>query len=171
MATLKPVLSTGVMLRALVIILATGTLVWAQASASLLVRDMQGRDYDVDAILASGRPVVLVFWQTWCPSCKKDAPELAHAVADYGSRMQFFGVISGPDVDIDDAEVRRTAREWGHRQPQIRDRDLALARRFEVTGTPLVVVLGPKGRVLYRGYRLPRDWKVYLDAPAAQAAS
>lgn len=128
------------------------------------LEDMDGTQHALDATLASGTPVVLVFWQTWCPSCKKEAPELAAAVARYGDRLRFFGVISGPDDAIDDDEVRRTARAWGYAHPQIRDRDLRLARRFEVTGTPVIVVVSEGGRVLYRGYRLPEDWSPYLGA-------
>ncbi len=153
----------------LVVSLATGAI--ASDGKPLRFEDMDGRPHDADAILASGRPVVFVFWQTWCPSCKKEAPELAHAVERYGDRIQFFGVISGPDEDVDDDNVRKTAGDWGHLQPQIRDRDLALATRFEVTGTPVIVVLGEQARVLYRGYRLPEDWTAFLPATPPPPAS
>ncbi len=138
---------------------------------SFLVTDMEGKQYDVGAILAAGRPVVFVFWQTWCPSCKREAPELADAVDHYGEQLQFFGVVSGPDEDIDDDDVRAVASNWGHRHPQVRDRDLALAKRFEVTGTPVIVVLGNEGRVLYRGYRLPHDWSDYIQQSAPSAGT
>ncbi|MDP6979665.1 MAG: TlpA disulfide reductase family protein [Myxococcota bacterium] len=149
----------------LIVSLATGAI--ASDPATLRFHDMDGQAHDADAMLATGRPVVFVFWQTWCPSCKKEAPELAHAVERYGDRIAFFGVISGPDEDVDDKDVRETANDWGHLQPQIRDRDLALATRFDVTGTPLIVVLGTEARVLYRGYRLPDDWDAFLPAAPA----
>lgn len=153
----------------LVVSLAAGAV--ASETAPLRFQDMDGQPHDADAMLAAGRPVVFVFWQTWCPSCKKEAPELAHAVERYGDRIQFFGVISGPDEDVDDDDVRKTAGDWGHLQPQIRDRDLALATRFEVTGTPVIVVLGEQARVLYRGYRLPEDWTAFLPATPSRPAS
>ena len=139
------------------------------SSEPLLLHDMQGRTHDTDALLAAGRPVVLVFWQTWCPSCKREAPELAHAVERYGATMAFFGVVSGPDDVIDDAKVRRVAEEWGDHHPQIRDRDLSLTHRFKVFGTPVIIVLGREGRELFRGTRLPRDWSVFLETPSDAA--
>ncbi|MBW2292924.1 MAG: TlpA family protein disulfide reductase [Deltaproteobacteria bacterium] len=140
------------------------------SSERLLLLDMDGRTHDADALLAAGQPVVLVFWQTWCPTCKREAPELAHAVEKYGDAMKFFGVVSGPDDVIDDAKVLRVAEEWGHRHPQIRDRDLSLTNRFKVIGTPAIIVLGREGRELYRGHRLPKDWVAFVSAPPAKAA-
>ena len=138
----------------------------APASEPLQLLDMDGRRHDADALIASGHAVVLVFWQTWCSSCKREAPDLARAVEEYGESIRFFGVVSGPDRVIDDEKVRRVAAEWGQRQPQIRDRDLALTKRFDVFGTPVVIVLGPGGRVLYRGFRLPEEWDSFVLAEA-----
>ncbi len=138
--------------------------------APLRFEDMDGNAFDAEAIANDGKPVVFVFWQTWCPSCKKEAPQLTHAVEQFGGRIHFFGVVSGPDGDIDDADVRRTATAWGYSHAQVRDRDLALATRFRVTGTPVIVVVGRGGRVLYRGYRLPEDWSVFLEANSSAEA-
>lgn len=128
----------------------------------LVFEDMGGNQYDANAIVAEGKPVVFVFWQTWCASCKREAPELADAVWRYGKSMQFFGVISGPDEVVDDEKVRRVADEWNHPQPQVRDRDLTLTKHFKVRGTPVIIVLGKGGRELFRGYRLPEDWEAFL---------
>jgi thiol-disulfide isomerase/thioredoxin len=138
-------------------------------SELLVLHDMDGVTHDGDALLAEGTPVVLVFWQTWCPTCKREAPELAHAVKEYGDAMKFFGVVSGPDDVVDDAKVRRVAEAWGHHHPQIRDRDLSLTKRFKVFGTPVIIVLGREGRELFRGHRLPKDWSVFVETRPAEA--
>jgi thiol-disulfide isomerase/thioredoxin len=154
-------------LRLVLILALAGLGVLGASSERLVLLDMDGRTHDADALLAAGRPVVLVFWQTWCPSCKREAPELAHAVKQYGDSIDFFGVISGPDDVVDDTKVLRVAEEWGHRHPQIRDRDLTLTKRFKVVGTPVIIVLGRDAQELFRGYRLPEDWSVFLGPPAA----
>lgn len=149
--------------RMFVCALLVGILAPALAVADpLVIEDMDGATHDADAILAAGKPVVFVFWQTWCSSCKREAPELAEAVEAYEGKIQFFGVISGPDDVVDDAKVRNVAKEWHHPHPQVRDRDLSLTKRFNVRGTPVIIVLGPEQRVLFRGYRLPEDWTVFL---------
>jgi thiol-disulfide isomerase/thioredoxin len=138
------------------------------AAEPLELVDMNGGRHDADALIAAGHPIVLIFWHTWCRSCKGEAPKIVRAADEYGDTLRFFGVISGPDRVIDDEKVRRVAREWGYVHPQIRDRDLALAKRFRIFGTPVVIVLGDGGRELYRGFRLPDDWAPFVPRPAAQ---
>ena len=48
--------------------------------------------------------------------------------------------------------------------PQVRDRDLFLTRRFDVKGTPTLVVIGAEG-VLYEGHGPPEDWNTVVGNP------
>lgn len=139
----------------------------ASATEPLAFADMDGHAHDADALLEDGTPVVLVFWQTWCGSCKREAPELVKAVEHYGESLKFFGVISGPDDAVDDKQVARVAKEWHLEHPQIRDRDLTLTKRFKVVGTPAIIVVGRGGKTLYRGHRLPEDWTQFIEASSA----
>ena len=64
----------------------------------------------------------------------------------------------GPEGTVDDAEVRRVAKAQKSPWPQVRDRDLALTKRFEVDGTPTIIVIGAEGEVVYRGHEPPASW-------------
>ncbi len=132
----------------------------------LVLTDMEGTALDVDAELASGRNVVLVFWQTWCGPCKREAPHLAEAARTHAEALRFVGVVSGTDRDVDDAKVRKYVDTYGLPYPQVRDRDLALVRRYEVKGTPTILILGPDRAILYRGAVPPDDWANYVRTPA-----
>jgi thiol-disulfide isomerase/thioredoxin len=124
----------------------------AQDEVSLV--DMDGTSYR----LAAGREVALVFWQTWCESCLREGPGIAAAARELEGEVDFFGVVPGPDDVVDDAEVRRVAEELGSTYPQVRDRDLALTRRFGVNGTPTIVVIGSDGAVRHHGHEPPSSW-------------
>lgn len=137
----------------------------APARADLKVVDLAGETHDLDAALARGEAVALVFWQTWCTSCAGEAPAIVEARQRHGERLRFVGVVPGRDADVDDAEVARVRDAWGYDFPQVRDRDLSLTRRFGVTGTPTIVVLGPGSAVRYTGHRPPDDWKALEGAP------
>jgi hypothetical protein len=75
--------------------------------------------------------------------------------------VAFFGVVPGTDERVDDGEVRRVASELGFPYPQVRDRDLALTERFDVQGTPTILVLEGNGELVYRGHRAPPDWNAF----------
>jgi thiol-disulfide isomerase/thioredoxin len=122
------------------------------------VVDMDGARHDLDADLAAGKAVVLVWWQTWCASCKAETPELAAAARAHADHLSFIGVVPGTDDNVDDGEVREVARDLGLPYPNVRDRALALTGAFGVEGTPTIVVLeGSPAQVVWTGHRVPPD--------------
>ncbi|MEQ8762785.1 MAG: TlpA disulfide reductase family protein [Planctomycetota bacterium] len=125
---------------------------------SLSLQTMDGRTLDLDRSLAAGHSVALIFWQTWCSSCKTEMPELNEAAHELEGQVDFVGVIPGPDDRVDDGEVLAVAGSYALVYPQVRDRDLSLTRRFGVQGTPTIVVIGPDRSILFDGHRSP-DWK------------
>jgi thiol-disulfide isomerase/thioredoxin len=143
------------------------TLVSQQSPARPLrirVEDMQGRVHDLDATLAQGKPVVLVFWQTWCRSCLREAPEISEAAQRHGDALLFLGVVSGPEEAVDDRRVTELVERFDMDYPQIRDRDLRLTKQLGVAGTPTIVVLGTDGSVVYKEHRPPSDWRAFAGA-------
>ena len=135
-------------------------------TARLEVRDTQGGPQDIEGALARGETVALVFWQTWCKPCKREAPAIAAAHRSHGDAIRFIGVVSG---EQDQAEIDATARDWGMAYPQVVDADLTLATRFDVYGTPTVVVLR-EDEVVYRGHRPPEDWTALRGPPLGGAS-
>jgi len=129
----------------------------------LVVVDRAGESYDLDALLAGGRPLTLVFWQSWCESCLAEAPQVAAAARELEGHVAFVGVVPGPDAVVDQAAVDAAIERFGLPAPQVRDHDLVLTRGFGVDGTPTVLVLGRRREELYRGHELPPDWSAWLE--------
>ena len=128
----------------------------------LTFKDMAGLPHDVDNLLGQGHSVALVFWQTWCKPCLREMPALVKADLQYSPRLRFYGIISGPDKDVDEARVGKIVADLGVHYPQVRDRDLRLSRSFGVQGTPTIIILGHGGSVLYRGHRPPDNWAAFI---------
>lgn len=126
------------------------------AGLSLEVTDMSGRSLDLAAVLEQ-KAVALIFWQTWCKSCRQEASALV-AAAERHSGIEFVGVVPGTDSAVNDDDVRRTAAEWKLPYPQVRDRTLALTEGLGVEGTPTIIVIGKGGEILYHSHDLPGDW-------------
>jgi len=125
--------------------------------------DLRGAPLDLEAELGAGRPVVLVFWQTWCASCRREAPEMAAAARTFEGRFRFVGVVPGGTDYVDPEELLRTAEEWGLPYAQVQDTDLTLTHALDVRGTPTIVVLGRGKEILYRGHKAPESWEALLD--------
>lgn len=118
---------------------------------------ISGPDRRVADSFAADRPIVLVFWQSWCSSCVAEAPELARAAREH-PEFDFYGIVSGPEGRVDELAVGVLAAELELPYPNLRDTSLALTEGLGVTGTPTIVVLGPDRRVRYDGHEPPADW-------------
>jgi thiol-disulfide isomerase/thioredoxin len=109
--------------------------------------DLQGRQRSGEEF--SDKVVVLNFWATWCPPCRKETPAFVALQERYGSEVQFIGIA------IDDEEpVREFADSYGVNYPLLLGdvEAVALSRslgnRYE--GLPFTVVAAPGGNVVLR---------------------
>ena len=103
-----------------------------------------------------GRVVVVEFWASWCPFCKRQNPLLQQLYAAHGSRGLEVLAFS---IDKDPAKARAYLVEHAYTFPAALA-DSAVARQFEPrAGLPELYVVGADGRVLVReiGEMFPED--------------
>ncbi|MEM7600611.1 MAG: hypothetical protein AAF357_04255 [Verrucomicrobiota bacterium] len=115
---------------------------------------LSARVVDLDGklhILGEGRPpkpVVLVFIGPDCPIVRRSVEPL-NEMAMGQDKMQFFGVISSPDVGR--AEAVKFRDEFRVEFPIILDSVGDLALRLQPTTVPEAFVIAGNGEMLYRG--------------------
>ena len=51
-----------------------------------------------EALVATGKPIVLEFWETWCGPCKRLAPIIEEVAKDYDGRA----IVGKCDVEEDE---------------------------------------------------------------------
>jgi len=109
--------------------------------------DLQGRQRSLEEF--ADKVVVLNFWATWCPPCRKETPEFVALQELYGSNVQFIGIA------IDDEEpVREFADSYSVNYPLLLGdvEAVSLSRRLgnRYEGLPFTVVATPDGDVVLR---------------------
>jgi len=64
---------------------------------------MEITSQNYDELVASGKPVVLDFWATWCGPCKKVGPLVEELAAEYADKA----IIGKVDVEEEDELASR----------------------------------------------------------------
>lgn len=98
-----------------------------------------------------GKVVVLNVWGSWCPPCRKEAPDLVAAAKELGPSVQFIGLNTR---DLDPAPARRFVQEFGVPFPSIYDPDGKALLRFRgqisPKAIPTTLVIDKDGKVAGR---------------------
>lgn len=94
-----------------------------------------------------GKPVILVFWATWCPYCKKLLPGIAKLHEKYQAKgLTVFA------VNIkEDWQPKTYWRNHDYKFDALLNGD-EVAELYNVRGTPAVVFIAPDGKVLKTAY-------------------
>jgi len=89
-----------------------------------------------------GKPVVMEVFASWCGACRRATPSLAEAYRAHGTDATFIGV----SVDDRPQDALAAKNGWGIPYDVARD-DGSVARAYEVSRLPTVIVIGRDGVV------------------------
>ena len=97
---------------------------------------------------AKGKTVVLDFWASWCPDCRKDAPEVVRMRETYKQHgVEFLGISMDTDVEA----WKKAIAKYGIEYPQVSElkkfKETDIAKAYGVQWIPSMVVIGSDGQV------------------------
>jgi peroxiredoxin len=93
-----------------------------------------------------GRPAVVSFFESWCPICQAEQPELSAVARQFAGRVGFVGISNHDTV----AAGRRYARRFDVPYPLANDATGRTWARWRVPYQPVLVLLDRHGRVAER---------------------
>ncbi len=130
----------------LVVVVFLGVRAWMQrGTVSGEAPEIKGRLTTGESVSLSdmrGTPVIVHFWATWCPVCKREEGSIASIAEEY----PVLTVATGCG---DLAEVRRYLASRSVAFPTIVDPDGRIAARYGVRALPTTFVVGPEGQIRF----------------------
>ncbi len=122
---------------------------------SASVQTLEGASLDLaDAV--RGKPTMLIFWATWCPSCRRETPAFKEAHRRFATKG--LNVVA-VDIGIRDsvAAVRDFVKENGLPYRVLFDPRQEAVDSYRVAATPTVLLLDAGGEVVSRSNRVEFD--------------
>ena len=89
-----------------------------------------------------GKPLLIHFWATWCPTCKAEADNIQRL-------SKYYDVITFAVKSSDDEAVRAYMDERGFNYKVINDEDGKWARTFNVEGYPTTFIYAGNGELSF----------------------
>lgn len=116
------------------------------------------------------QPVYLKLWATYCIPCRVQMPGLERIYQKLGRRIQVVAVNAG--VNDDSAKVKAFVARFGMHMPVGID-DGSLGAWLKMQATPVHLVIGRDGRIIYAGHqdgpKLNAALQRAIDSPASGA--
>lgn len=121
----------------------------------------QGGTTTLDS-LRQGRAAVLVFWTTWCKSCKKQWPYLKRIARQLETAAD-APIWASVAVDEPAERVDRAARERGLPGVALVDPGERISKAWGVKYVPTVCVFGRDGKLIYKKGAEPKELAGLLE--------
>ena len=100
------------------------------------------------------KPVLLVFWASWCAICRDEVPHLKKLNAD---RFKVVAVNEGESA----WKTKRFIAMNDIDYQVVLDSDGAVAKALQVPGVPACAIINKSGLIVYRGMGLPDNIDAY----------
>ena len=110
------------------------------------MKTIDGKTFKLSQL--KGKTVVLDFWASWCPDCRKDAPEVVKMYKEYAPQgVEFVGVSMDTDVEA----WRKACEQFGITYTQVSElkkfKETDIAKAYGVKWIPSMVVIDKDGKV------------------------
>jgi peroxiredoxin len=115
-----------------------------QPAPSLRVTAVDGSVVDLDDF--RGRPAVVSFFESWCPICQTEQPDLSKVAKQFDGRVGFVGVSNHDTV----AAGRAYASRFDVPYPLANDASGRTWARWRVPYQPVTVLVDKQGRIAER---------------------
>ena len=139
-----------VIVLALMLLVATTTTACAkipgEAAPQFKLNDLEGNEISLAEVVQS-KPVLLDFWATWCPPCRKEAPLVQAFYDKYQGQVAVIGV----NVNESPKAITSFMTELGLNYPVVID-STGVAQEYGVVGIPTIVLVARGGEIVYFGH-------------------
>lgn len=95
-----------------------------------------------------GSVVMLDFWASWCPDCRKDIPAMKELYAKYGRTVKFVSVSFDDNKDSWTRCVNSNGMEWLQLSELKKWKQTEVSRLYNIKWIPSMYVIDRQGQII-----------------------
>jgi thiol-disulfide isomerase/thioredoxin len=96
----------------------------------------------------NGKPVLVEFWATWCPPCRKSIPHLNQIYAKYKSQgLEIVGI-----TDEDETTVKKFQQQVPMAYNVAINTPQSVYQQFGIEGIPTAFLVNKGGKIVWTGH-------------------
>lgn len=128
-----------------------------QAEEKNIALDFKLQDLNRDTFTLSSykdkQPVILFFWTTWCPFCRKELQALKESYPQLAEEgWELFAV----NVGESSSEVDKAVKGYALNFKVLLDKDTAVADSYGILGVPTYFFIDKKGYIVFNDHYFPK---------------
>jgi thiol-disulfide isomerase/thioredoxin len=138
-----------------------------QVPPDFTIKTVDGKEFTLSQLNAQDKPVLLYFWASWCPFCKRDFAAVEGVYPKFADQVIFLA------IDLDTTEGANIIRQYrdsrGLQAINFAPGNGKVLSDFQVTSTTTKYAIGKDGVILYKGSGAfnEQQWETLFNALAA----
>ena len=123
----------------------------ATEAVDFSAKDMQGASVSLGEYIGK-EPILLVFFATWCPPCRKEVPELIHLNDKYGSQgLKLIATSVDNSANVLNSFIKKHSINYTVWHDSNREGSTA----YQVRGIPTNILINKAGEIVYNQHYPP----------------
>lgn len=127
------------------LLLLVSTQLFATQAPNFTLKKANGESVSLNQF--KGKPVIIHFWATWCPYCKKLQPSLNKLYQQYHDKG--LEILAVSIWEEDDAKPQQEMNQRGYPFITLLHGE-KVAEQYQVSGTPTTVFISRTGEIIWR---------------------
>lgn len=127
---------------------ATDLLKPGEKAPDFTIGDLDRKDVTFSSV-TKGKYVVLDFWASWCPDCRKDMPKMKELYEKYGNKVVFVGVSLDTDAEKWTKYVSDNGLDWIQLSELKKwKKETTVPDAYNVNWIPSTYIIDKKGKIV-----------------------
>ena len=112
-------------------------------------KDVNGNDFNMTDVVGKSKVVILDFWASWCPDCRRENPNLVKLYNEFKDKGLDIVSVS---LDMDEAAWKKAIEDdnlsWKNHVSDLKGWNNAVASLYTIAYIPQTFVLDENGKIL-----------------------